>query len=213
MTAVQQWTTLCERRRCRHPLTPHMLIRQVRDEILPAQIASFRHDFAILRDRQRDVAPLASGTTQPFSSVKGSGAAFATTPPLRKRHERDTSLVAPPSVSSTDHFPGNVISMTSTGRNWPPSMRVCDPARACRSSLEKLDPVQCYLRGLGQVYQWSKDGINNALSMFHKANELDPEFAPAYGMAAYCYAQRKSYGWIGNRQKEITECESLAMRH
>ncbi|HMF23009.1 MAG TPA: winged helix-turn-helix domain-containing protein [Pseudolabrys sp.] len=84
--------------------------------------------------------------------------------------------------------------------------------RACRSSLEKLDPVQCYLRGLGQVYQWSRDGINNALCMFHKANELDPEFAPAYGMAAYCYVQRKSYGWIGNRQQETTECELLARK-
>jgi tetratricopeptide (TPR) repeat protein len=84
--------------------------------------------------------------------------------------------------------------------------------RACRNSLERLNPVECYLRGLGQVYQWNRGGINKALSMFHKAIELDPEFAPAYGMAAYCYVQRKSYGWIGNRQQENTECEQLARK-
>ena len=63
---------------------------------------------------------------------------------------------------------------------------------SCRSSTEKPDPVQCYLGGLGLVYQASRDGINNVLAMFRKANELDPEFAPAYGMAAYCYVQRQS---------------------
>lgn len=92
-----------------------------------------------------------------------------------------------------------------------PKLEKIEIDRACRNSLN-LNPVQCYLRGLGQVYQWSRDGINNALSMFHKANELDPDFAPAYGMAAYCYVQRKSYGWIGNREQETTECELLARK-
>ena len=93
-----------------------------------------------------------------------------------------------------------------------PKLEKIEIDRASRSSPEKPDPVQCYLGGLGQVYQWSRDGIDNALSMFRKANELDPEFAPAYGMAAYCYIQRNSYGWIGNRQQETIECEASARR-
>jgi len=93
-----------------------------------------------------------------------------------------------------------------------PKLEKIEIDRACRNSLERVNPIQCYLRGLGQVYQWSRDGITNALSMFHKANELDPEFALAYGMAAYCYVQRQSYGWIGNRQQETTECETLARK-
>ena len=60
-----------------------------------------------------------------------------------------------------------------------PKLEKIEIDRASCSSPEKLDPVQCYLRGLGPVYQWSRDGIDNALSMFRKANELDPEFAPA----------------------------------
>ncbi len=105
-----------------------------------------------------------------------------------------------------DQITGDVVGAIA------PKLEKIEIDRACRSSLEKLDPVQCYLRGLGQVYQWSRDGITNALSMFHKANELDPEFAPAYGMAAYCYIQRQSYGWIGNRQQETAECETLARK-
>ncbi len=105
-----------------------------------------------------------------------------------------------------DQITGDVVGAIA------PKLEKIEIDRACRSSTEKPDPVQCYLGGLGQVYQWSRDGINNALAMFRKANELDPEFAPAYGMAAYCYVQRQSYGWIGNRQQEITECEALARK-
>lgn len=105
-----------------------------------------------------------------------------------------------------DQITGDVVGAIA------PKLEKIEIDRACRSSTEKPDPVQCYLGGLGLVYQWSRDGINNALAMFRKANELDPEFAPAYGMAAYCYVQRQSYGWIGNRQQEITECEALARK-
>jgi TolB-like protein/Tfp pilus assembly protein PilF len=84
--------------------------------------------------------------------------------------------------------------------------------RACRHSPHTLNPVQCYLLGLGHIYRWSRDGINDALGMFHKAIQLDREFAPAYGMAAYCYVQRKSYGWVSNRPQENTECEILARK-
>lgn len=85
-----------------------------------------------------------------------------------------------------------------------------DIDRAIRGSPDGLDPVQCYLRGLGQVYRWSKDGIEGALDMFRETIRCDHEFAPAYAMAAYCYVQRQSYGWIGDRSQESSECASLA---
>jgi TolB-like protein len=84
--------------------------------------------------------------------------------------------------------------------------------RVRRTASEGLGSVHYYLRGMGNVYQWSRDGINDALSQFHKAIHLDPGFASAYGMAAYCYVQRKSYGWIADRAKETTECARLAYR-
>jgi tetratricopeptide (TPR) repeat protein len=68
------------------------------------------------------------------------------------------------------------------------------------------------LRGLDNLHQWTKDGIGEALHLFQKAIEIEPEFASAYAMAAYCYVQRQSYGWIANRPRETAECVQLAQR-
>ena len=48
--------------------------------------------------------------------------------------------------------------------------------------------------------------------MFLKAIELDPDFAAAYGMAAWCYGWRKANGWVTDRTKEIEEAQRLARR-
>jgi TolB-like protein len=93
-----------------------------------------------------------------------------------------------------------------------PKLEQIEIERARRRAPDGLVSVHYYLRGMGNVYQWSRDGINDALSQFHKAIHVDPGFAPAYGMAAYCYVQRKSYGWIADRVKETAECARLAYR-
>ncbi|MDX1400611.1 MAG: CadC-family transcriptional regulator, partial [Kiloniellales bacterium] len=74
------------------------------------------------------------------------------------------------------------------------------------------NPISCYMRGLGSLYKWTREGIENALGHFHKAIQLDPEFPAPYGMSAYCYVQRKSYGWISNRHEANTECLRLVQR-
>jgi TolB-like protein len=76
----------------------------------------------------------------------------------------------------------------------------------------ELDAYSCTLRGLDNLHQWTKDGIGEALHLFQKAIEIEPEFASAYAMAAYCYVQRQSYGWIADRPRETAECVQLALR-
>jgi len=75
-----------------------------------------------------------------------------------------------------------------------------------------LDAYTCTLRGLDNLHQWTKGGIGEALDLFQKAIEIEPEFASAYAMAAYCYVQRQSYGWITDRPRETAECVQLALR-
>jgi TolB-like protein len=91
-----------------------------------------------------------------------------------------------------------------------PKLERFEIARAKRTPAEKQDSVQCYLDGMGSIYQWNRAGIDDALSLFRRAFAIDPEFAAAYGMAAYCYVQRKSYGWIAHRGQETAECAWLA---
>jgi TolB-like protein/Tfp pilus assembly protein PilF len=93
-----------------------------------------------------------------------------------------------------------------------PKLEQVEIERARREPPESLDCLHYYLRGMGNIYQWTRDGMNDALSLFHKAFQIDPEFASAYGMAAYCYVQRKSYGWIADRMQETAECARLARR-
>ena len=93
-----------------------------------------------------------------------------------------------------------------------PKLEQVEIDRARRASFDSGDAIDCYLRGLGNVYQWSRDGISNALSQFHRAIEIDPGMASAYGMAAYCYVQRKSYGWVTDGPVESAECARLARR-
>jgi tetratricopeptide (TPR) repeat protein len=48
--------------------------------------------------------------------------------------------------------------------------------------------------------------------LFCKAIEIDPNFASAYGMAAWCYIWRKLNGWTANRDQERFEGARLARR-
>ena len=109
-------------------------------------------------------------------------------------------------VTLQDHITASVVGAIG------PKLEQVEIARARRRPPESPDSTGCYLRGMGSLYQWSREGIADALSHFQRAIEIDPEFAGAYGMAAYCYVQRKSYGWITDRAKENAECERLARR-
>lgn len=71
---------------------------------------------------------------------------------------------------------------------------------------------QCHIEGLGRLYRWNRDGISDALALFRRASEIDPEFAPAHAMGAYCFIQRKGYGWMTDRDGETAECTRLARR-
>jgi tetratricopeptide (TPR) repeat protein len=46
----------------------------------------------------------------------------------------------------------------------------------------------------------------------HRAIELDPNFATAHGMAAWCYLWRHQNGWTTNAAQEIAEATGLAKR-
>jgi TolB-like protein/DNA-binding winged helix-turn-helix (wHTH) protein len=78
--------------------------------------------------------------------------------------------------------------------------------------IDSLGADELYLRGMANVYRWSEAGMGDALRLFHQAIENDPGFAPAYGMAAYCYVQRKSYGWFTDPSQEIAACARLGQR-
>src|SRR5262249_13841390 len=82
--------------------------------------------------------------------------------------------------------------------------------RSRRKPTHSLDAYDYYLRGMAGVHRWAREANDEALRMFYRAIELDPEFASAYGMAARCYSQRKACAWIIDRPGEIAEAARLA---
>jgi adenylate cyclase len=93
-----------------------------------------------------------------------------------------------------------------------PRLEQAEMERAKRKLTESLDAYDYYLRGTASLYQWTRESIDEALRMFYRAIELDPDFASAYGAAAYCYTVRKSSNWMTDREQEITETARLARR-
>jgi TolB-like protein len=77
---------------------------------------------------------------------------------------------------------------------------------------DNLNAYDCYLRGKVSFHRWTRQANNEALRLFYRATEIDPDYATAYGMAAMCYAQRMMNGWIIDRQQEIAEVARLTGR-
>jgi TolB-like protein len=92
-----------------------------------------------------------------------------------------------------------------------PKLEQAEIDRAKRKPPENLDAYDYYLRGMASHYQsWSKEAISEALRLYYKAIELDPDFASAYGAAARCYVERRSNNWVTDRDKETAETARLA---
>jgi TolB-like protein len=84
--------------------------------------------------------------------------------------------------------------------------------RARRKPTENLDAYDYYLRGLARVRRWTQDANSEALQLFSKAIQLDPGLACAYGMAGWCYIQRKARRWMVDDVQESAEATRLARR-
>jgi TolB-like protein/Flp pilus assembly protein TadD len=93
-----------------------------------------------------------------------------------------------------------------------PKLEQAEIERAKRKPTESLDAYDYYLRGMAGVHRWARAANDDALRMFYRAIELDPEYASAYGMAARCYSQRKTSGWVTDREHETAEAARLVQR-
>jgi adenylate cyclase len=93
-----------------------------------------------------------------------------------------------------------------------PKLEQAEIERAKRKPTESLDAYDYYLRGMASVYGSTKESLGEALRLFYKAIELDPDFASAYGLAAWCYFWRLVNGWMTDPVQETAEASRLAGR-
>jgi TolB-like protein len=84
--------------------------------------------------------------------------------------------------------------------------------RAKRKPTENYDAYDYFLRGMASFHAGGPEGVDHAVSCFRKAVALDPDYASAYGMAAWCLFWRRLNGWSADRAQDTAEGAQLARR-
>lgn len=84
--------------------------------------------------------------------------------------------------------------------------------RAKRKPTESLDAYDYFLRGMSSFHVRNQGATDQALDHFRRAFELDPDYASAYGMAAWCLFWRRLNGWSPDRAADTAEGARLARR-
>jgi TolB-like protein len=93
-----------------------------------------------------------------------------------------------------------------------PKLEQAEIDRAKRKPTESQDAYDLYLRGVANTVAYTREGYAEALQLFNHAIEIDPEYAAAYGQAAWCYVTRIVNGWMDAPEIEIVEGGRLARR-
>jgi TolB-like protein len=91
-----------------------------------------------------------------------------------------------------------------------PKLEQAEISRARRKPTESLDAYDFYLRGIASGHLWTRASNEDALRLFSKTIELDPQFAAAYGLAAFCHVRRKLNRWSLDRAQDVSEGARLA---
>ena len=120
-----------------------------------------------------------------------------------------------------DHFDGNLehifdlqdqVTASVVGA-ISPTLEQAEIERASHKPTGSLDAYDYFLRGLANAHRITRDGTTEALQLFSKATELDPDFASPYGVSAFCYVVRKLNGWMSNPPAhDVAEAARLAWR-
>ena len=94
-----------------------------------------------------------------------------------------------------------------------PAVEKAEIERAKRKPTESLDAYDHYLRGLASSYRLAnQQACEEALRLFRKAIELDPNFASAHSFAAVSYTWAKTNSWISITPNDIAGVKKLAQR-
>ncbi len=93
-----------------------------------------------------------------------------------------------------------------------PSLRRAEIERSKRKPPENVRAYDLYLRALPHLYAMRPDDNEQALTLLHKAIELDPNYAPALAFLAWGYEQRLVRDWGAYGEDDTGIAVALARR-
>jgi adenylate cyclase len=86
-----------------------------------------------------------------------------------------------------------------------PKLRSVEIDRARGKPTESVDAYDLFLRALALHNTRKLEGSREALRLLYGAIEIDPSYAAAYGLAAYCRVRQRAEGWISPSEPAIVE--------
>ena len=91
-----------------------------------------------------------------------------------------------------------------------PKLRQSEIERAVRKPTERLGAYDLYLRALAQSYRHTEEGFAEAVGLLRQALTVDPAYAPAAALVAWCYMLQRVQGWGALSEDDIAGGASLA---
>jgi adenylate cyclase len=105
-----------------------------------------------------------------------------------------------------DRVTGSVVAAIA------PKVQQAEVERSTRKPTESLDAYDYYLRGVALYPMPTKATTEEALRLFSRAIEIDPNFAAPYAAATRCYSSRRAYGWVTDPTAETAETSRLIQK-
>jgi tetratricopeptide (TPR) repeat protein len=81
-------------------------------------------------------------------------------------------------------------------------VRLAEIERARRKRPYSLDAYDLYLRALPHAYDWAPEEAEIALELLDKALRIDPGYAAAHGLAAWCNTNFLTIDWSDPRRSD-----------
>ncbi len=91
-----------------------------------------------------------------------------------------------------------------------PKLMAAEMERASRKPTEHLDAYDFYLRARARGHHLTEVSYDEAVALLRQALAIDPSYAPAAAMLAFCRTQQQAQGWGGLTDADFAESARLA---
>ena len=93
-----------------------------------------------------------------------------------------------------------------------PKLQLAEFERLKQKPAADLNAYDLLLRAQQLHYEFTEDSFAAAIQCLHQALAIDPAYAPAMALAAYCYVERRVQGWAQDPEAEAVVGHRLASR-
>jgi TolB-like protein/Flp pilus assembly protein TadD len=105
-----------------------------------------------------------------------------------------------------DQFTASVVAAIE------PTLQLAEIGRLKGKPAASLEAYDLLLRAQQLEYEFTEESLAGAIDCLRQALTIDPRYARAMALAAYCYAERRFQGWAKDLGAEATEGLRLSTR-